>query len=838
MDVYFPIRDKNNNPSYREYQREAIVEAWNHLKYNKFVGINGPVGSGKSAINVTLARLIDDDPSAYLTPLVHLQDQIINENWPGMSSVKGKGNYLCAHAQLDENHERFVACDEEGEFGTPCSNSDGFYRVETTDMKTIGDEIDKLNDRYKNFPAKLSSMTSFKSSDEFDNFIKYVQDIFDAEYEKMLLSNKENAKHKSALGEACCQLHPIECPVKSSKLKAKFSKIAVMNPDVLYYINLSPKSVFRNLPMMIIDECHDLEGVVGRLFKVRLPIDTLSEIFNLDFTEMKEVKTEEEIFIAFCKICNTRVEPLCAIGKVLLKIQTLLTVTNYDSLFNIQSQTDMVNDFVKPMLEFFQEKDKNWEYPLIDLLNEIFSGQDIYDIKYGPCQKFASSVRKYFNELCDEFDCPRLFLGFKETLEHFQKFIPPAYIQDKFFTYCKRKAKSLKMELKEVQKTESIFRIYAYELNLILKNLHRMLIRISAMDKMKEDKSVYIISKLSESKRNACSEMPYLLKYFDQNDYRITEQLIDIVPLNTGRIIKCVFYSRAEKVVLSSGTWVNPTSLCNTYGLPEDCKIINIKSTFPVENRPIYVIQDNTYPNFSEVDDEKTYLYKTCEGINHYLSKLKFVIDYARGYVWHKHNKFSNVIVHAHTYEIVRAIAKYSNWLDDGCIFQLKDGEGYVKNDHTGKIYNPVKKSDILDFIGSKEDKGYTLITPSMSEGVDFKYDLARIQIILKRPTPNMGDPYIKAKIHGSLFAGLKPDKSYFDSFVYTTLVQQYGRIIRAKDDWGYTIIMDQSIVEPISKLLMRHNKIGRKKMNIDYFLEAIQYEINSDGSIKFLWFQ
>lgn len=59
-----------------------------------------------------------------------------------------------------------------------------------------------------------------------------------------------------------------------------------------------------------------------------------------------------------------------------------------------------------------------------------------------------------------------------------------------------------------------------------------------------------------------------------------------------------------------------------------------------------------------------------------------------------------------------------------------------------------------------------------------------RFQIIAKVPWPSLGDRIIKER------AAKSP--AYYGWLCALKLVQSYGRIVRSKDDWGYTYIIDQ----------------------------------------------
>lgn len=80
-------------PSYREGQREALDRAREAFAAgHRFVVVEAPTGSGKSAIAVTLAR---EARSAYiLTGQKILQDQYVRD-FPDLAVMKGRSNYPC-----------------------------------------------------------------------------------------------------------------------------------------------------------------------------------------------------------------------------------------------------------------------------------------------------------------------------------------------------------------------------------------------------------------------------------------------------------------------------------------------------------------------------------------------------------------------------------------------------------------------------------------------------------------------------------------------------------------------------------------------------------------------
>lgn len=93
IDDAFPIRD-GDKPSFRDGQREAIefiAKAFNSGK--RFVILEGPTGSGKSVIGMTISELVDK--SYYLTSTKILQDQLVKD-FDGIVELRGRNSYPCS----------------------------------------------------------------------------------------------------------------------------------------------------------------------------------------------------------------------------------------------------------------------------------------------------------------------------------------------------------------------------------------------------------------------------------------------------------------------------------------------------------------------------------------------------------------------------------------------------------------------------------------------------------------------------------------------------------------------------------------------------------------------
>ncbi len=120
--------------------------------------------------------------------------------------------------------------------------------------------------------------------------------------------------------------------------------------------------------------------------------------------------------------------------------------------------------------------------------------------------------------------------------------------------------------------------------------------------------------------------------------------------------------------------------------------------------------------------------------------------------------------------------------------------------------HNSDNRESVLEHF-EKDENPLVLVSPSMSEGVDLPYDKCRFQVIYKIPFPYLGDKQINLR--------RKTDNKWYAYKTIMTLMQAYGRGMRAEDDYCYTYILDSDInmvlKSPIYKSLIP-----------DFFKEAI----------------
>ena len=106
-----------------------------------------------------------------------------------------------------------------------------------------------------------------------------------------------------------------------------------------------------------------------------------------------------------------------------------------------------------------------------------------------------------------------------------------------------------------------------------------------------------------------------------------------------------------------------------------------------------------------------------------------------------------------------------------------------------------------------EDENPLVLVSPSMSEGVDLPYDKCRFQVIYKIPFPYLGDKQVDMR--------RRRDQKWYAYKTVMTLMQAYGRGMRAEDDSCYTYILDSDVNMILKSPLYR-------SLIPDFFKEAI----------------
>jgi len=244
---------------------------------------------------------------------------------------------------------------------------------------------------------------------------------------------------------------------------------------------------------------------------------------------------------------------------------------------------------------------------------------------------------------------------------------------------------------------------------------------------------------------------------------------IEFKPLTIGYFAEKLIFKHADKKLLMSATILNQESFCKNLDIDINKTIfIQVPSNFPKEIRPIFLTRSGLMG--------KDHIDKTMAKIATDVGKILDFHDTDKG------------LIHTHTHKI----AKY---LEENIEDKYKDRLMIQSSD--------AREQTLKTFMETVEPK--VLVTPSMTEGVDLKDDLARFVVIVKLPYMFLGDKQIRRK--------MEIDPDWYAWKTALTLVQAAGRGVRHKNDFCTIYIMDSGF-----GLFLKQNR----KFLPPYFIEAI----------------
>ncbi|WP_305514408.1 helicase C-terminal domain-containing protein [Methanobrevibacter sp. V14] len=220
-----------------------------------------------------------------------------------------------------------------------------------------------------------------------------------------------------------------------------------------------------------------------------------------------------------------------------------------------------------------------------------------------------------------------------------------------------------------------------------------------------------------------------------------------------------------------TGTLGDKNKFCNWIGIdPTETYYIYQKSPFPVEHRPIL---KEYIKSMSGFNPNRVPKWKD----NKVLDKIKEIIS--------KH-MFEKGVIHTSSNQQAWWIKKSLNnrniWVAQGAS----------------------REETINRF--EKTNRPVILIGAGIKDGVDFKGDKCRYQILFKMPFPSLASTQINIRKHY--------DKVWYAYQTIMPLMQAYGRGIRDMSDYCTTYVLDKDF----DRLVRDYNYLFN-----EYFLEAIQ---------------
>ncbi len=243
---------------------------------------------------------------------------------------------------------------------------------------------------------------------------------------------------------------------------------------------------------------------------------------------------------------------------------------------------------------------------------------------------------------------------------------------------------------------------------------------------------------------------------------------ISFKPLKIDVYANDRLFKYADVCLFMSATILDRELFCRWLGInPEDVYYLSIKSAFPASERPVHL---KTVGPMSQRAIKRT-APKT-------IPILKKIIE---------HHKYEKGLIHTHNYKCQQYIMKQIN------------NKRLINHKSTDREYK------LRMFEKSKDP--LVLVSPSMSEGVDLPYEKCQFQVIYKIPFPYLGDKQIKNR--------KDQDPKWYAYKTVMTLIQAYGRGMRAEDDYCETYILDGNV-----KMLFNNRMY--KSLVPEFFKEAV----------------
>jgi Type III restriction enzyme, res subunit. len=235
------------------------------------------------------------------------------------------------------------------------------------------------------------------------------------------------------------------------------------------------------------------------------------------------------------------------------------------------------------------------------------------------------------------------------------------------------------------------------------------------------------------------------------------------------RVFKSLVEPCADKFLFMSSTILDKDEYCKDLGIdPAQAAFISMPSEFDVNNRSVMYSPTMKMTYGWDGNDKK-------DEREEMLEKIRYLCD---------QYKSDSGVIHTGSFNVAK-------WLIDNL-------QGTVPH----KIMHHQPESEegrdavIAQFSDLSNSQPKLLISPSVTEGLDLKGDLARFNLIVKTPYPFLGDAWVKARMEAS--------PAWYTRQAMIAVIQAGGRVVRNTDDWGDTYILD-------SAFWSLYSRMGRK---------------------------
>ncbi|KKM75350.1 hypothetical protein LCGC14_1391160 [marine sediment metagenome] len=260
---------------------------------------------------------------------------------------------------------------------------------------------------------------------------------------------------------------------------------------------------------------------------------------------------------------------------------------------------------------------------------------------------------------------------------------------------------------------------------------------------------------------------------------------ISIRPIWGWTVSQQTLFRHFDKALIMSATLGDPKALAKKLALPNgEWVSIDVPCTFPVENRPAFywpVVKVSRKTDSAEFD------------------RLAAAINWIAEQDGLQEKKG---IIHTGSFRIANELF----------VRLAQKSDRYVG--HVGAQSGT--KDSIIQMLRD-DTRPLIALSPSLATGVDIPYEIG-FQVIAKVPYGDLGDPVVRAR-KDYMAAGIPFGRQNYDGEAINTVVQAYGRAVRAPDDKGVTFILDGNFWS-----------LYKRTYTPEYFSEALKW-LRKEGS-------
>ncbi|MFZ1023299.1 MAG: helicase C-terminal domain-containing protein [Thermoplasmata archaeon] len=209
------------------------------------------------------------------------------------------------------------------------------------------------------------------------------------------------------------------------------------------------------------------------------------------------------------------------------------------------------------------------------------------------------------------------------------------------------------------------------------------------------------------------------------------------------------FWNNFDHILLCSGTFFGIETLLGDCGLPAPSRRVVVADTFPPSRAPIRPLSAAT---LGYKADELEY-----ERAADAIAAIASAHPEERG------------LIHANSYRLASAIRKY---------LPREVRRRLVSHDS-------INRTNRFARWRSEGFPNTIFLAVAMSQGIDLVGDIARWQVIVKVPFPNLGDTWVRRRREQT------DGQLWYSNRTLIDVLQASGRIMRSAEDWGTTYFVD-----------------------------------------------